>query len=380
MSKALTSNGYFLDLFFLEKPLEAIENSKFLSCIQSGLFHIGLRIDNITTKKDFMARTRSVPVNRYVRIPRGFLGNYDDRVFKRSSLEVITYDPRKEMKEGGVKLDTNVQFDNAFFHDSRYLSAHLVKYPIRMADGSIKNYTVIKISYNYKLKNAFPSIVDINAFVGMYMTNIYNCEGIYTRAGSFARSEDIALSYFQGQEKSKLEGIDTCINYVHQTSKVEETYGINCRQIMDAIDTYMSILYAPDDLMEVESMRRKHFERYGLNRPEIYTKIDAIMQDWSTRTQTFTDEQQKIKPITNLVRQMLNKEADLSSVMVDAETAAGSDKKKAETLKLTSIERIVEDLTSLLISHVTIKNNLYKEVPLREFYFKVERIPAQVSS
>jgi hypothetical protein len=142
----------------------------------------------------------------------------------------------------------------------------------------------------------------------------------------------------------------------------------------------MSILYAPDDLMEVESMRRKHFERYGLNRPEIYTKIDAIMQDWSTRTQSFTDEQQKVKPITNLVRQMLNKEADLSSVMVDAEAAAGADKKKAETLKLTSIERIVEDLTSLLISHVTIKNNLYKEVPLREFYFKVERIPAQVSS
>ena len=376
MIKRPSAQGYYLDLFFIQKPMALIDQKLLLSCIQSGLYHCGLRIENVVSKKEFSEKTRSVKVNRYVRVPPWFLQRYDERVFKKTSLEVITYDPRHELKDGGIKLQENVHFENAFFHDSRYLSVHLIDF---RDDTGANNYTIVKVSYNFKLKNAFPSIVDITAYTGMYLTSVFNCQGVYTRAGSFARSEEIAISFYQGREMSKIEGADTCFNFIHEKSRVEETYGINCRKVMDLVDTYMTVLYSPDDLIEVEDMRRHHLQKYNLDRPEIYKKLDAIMNDWIKRTAGWTDYEKKVRPIKQIVRQMLEKDGDTSSLMVEPEQT-GITQKKADEASMMSLERVVDDISELLISHVTIKENLYKEVPVVDIYFRVNRVPSSVSS
>src|SRR6185436_20274843 len=97
-------------LFFLQKPFEVMDNAIFLSCLQTALSHVGLRVNNTVTKKEFSSRTRSVPVNRYVRIPRGFLSKYDERATARSSLDVITFDPTKKDTLEGIRLESDVHF------------------------------------------------------------------------------------------------------------------------------------------------------------------------------------------------------------------------------------------------------------------------------
>ena len=83
--------GYYLDIFILEQNYKMIEDHVFLNCIQSALYYTGLKIQNLVNKKEFSENTKSVPVNRYARMPLRFLGDLDDRVYTKSTLDKIVF-------------------------------------------------------------------------------------------------------------------------------------------------------------------------------------------------------------------------------------------------------------------------------------------------
>lgn len=360
--KKYAKYGYLLDLFFIEKPIYLIKDEDFFLCFNTALQHMNLTIDTIVHKTEFMEKTQSVPVNRYVRLPKRFLENYDERVNKKNTLDIITYDPTTENKNTGIKIDEQVHFDSPFFHSPRYVSAYMIPY---------NDYTIIKVGYNWKLANIIPNIVDLCAFTGIALTKIYNTAGVYTRAGSFARSEEVCIYYYHGEKKTQYDGNDTCIGHLKKVSTVEENYGINCETVMDFIDEQMSILYASDDFLDIEQKRKKYFSNYNLDRNEIYIKLDLILNKWY-------QENKDPKALLNLVQQMLDKEAKLDHVyqyvedQIKSTIKPGTKKeiaeKKINDAKINERITIANYITNMLIDYIKVKNNMYKESDIRELY------------
>lgn len=363
--KKYSKFGYLLDLFFIEKPIYLIKDEDFFLCFNTALQHINLSIDSVVNKTEFMVKTQSIPVNRYVKLPKKILEKYDDRVNRKNTLDIITYDPTIENKESGIKIEENVQYDSPFFHSPRYISAFLIPY---------NNYTVIKIGYNWKLANLCPNIVDLCAFTGITLTKIYNTAGIYTRAGSFSRSEEVAIYYYQGEKKTQYDGNDTCIGHLKKTSTVEENFGINCENVIDEIDKQMSILYASDDFLEIEKQRKNYFACYNLDKIEIYNKLDFILNKWFSGT-----KDQKI--LFNLVQQMVEKEANLEHVYSYIENRVKKStkpnykkellEKKIKDEQITEKITIINYITNMLIDYIQIKHNMYQETDIRELYVTV---------
>ncbi len=363
--KKYSKFGYLLDLFFIEKPIYLIKDEDFFLCFNTALQHINLSIDSVVNKTEFMVKTQSIPVNRYVKLPKKILEKYDDRVNRKNTLDIITYDPTIENKESGIKIEENVQYDSPFFHSPRYISAFLIPY---------NNYTVIKIGYNWKLANLCPNIVDLCAFTGITLTKIYNTAGIYTRAGSFSRSEEVAIYYYQGEKKTQYDGNDTCIGHLKKTSTVEENFGINCENVIDEIDKQMSILYASDDFLEIEKQRKNYFACYNLDKIEIYNKLDFILNKWFSGT-----KDQKI--LFNLVQQKVEKEANLEHVYSYIENRVKKStkpnykkellEKKIKDEQITEKITIINYITNMLIDYIQIKHNMYQETDIRELYVTV---------
>jgi len=363
--KKYAKYGYLLDLFFIKKPIYLIKDEDFFLCFNSALQHVNLTIDTIVHKTEFMEKTQSIPVNRYVRLPKRFLEKYDERVNKKNTLDIITYDPTVENKNTGIKVEDKVHFESPFFHSPRYISAYMIPY---------EEYTIIKVGYNWKLANIVPNIVDLCAFTGIALTKIYTAEGVYTRAGSFARSEEVCIYYYHGEKKTQYDGNDTCIGHLKKVSTVEENYGLNCEIIMDYIDEQLSILYASDDFLDIEKKRKTYFSNFNLDRQEIYSKLDLILNKWFS-------ENKDPKILANLVQQMLEKEASLDHVysyieeQVKQATHQSVKKdileKKIKDAKINEKMTITNYITNMLIDYIKVKNNIYKETDIRELYATV---------
>ena len=340
----------------MKKDSQLIEDKQFLQAVHTGLLHFGLRLDNVVTRKEFMENTRSVPVNRYVRLPNRFLAQYDKRVFNKNTIEAIIFDPTKSKEEqanpdSGIKLEENVHFDNAYFHNARYMSAFMT---------TIDNLTVIKINYNYKLVKLVPRLVDITAFTGMVLTKMYNCSGIYARAGSFSRSEEYFCYVHNGDIKSDEKGTDSCMGYL-QPSKISRVHNIDCKNVMEEVDNRISIHYASEDMTELEQIKKKHFSNYGVDRSEIYRKLDKVMDHWRSRSY------RRAETIVDLMEQMLIKEADLKGL-----DGLETDKQKEEERK-----KIAVELAEIVIARDSLKQNLYNESYVRDVCFNVDFIPRQ---
>lgn len=345
-------NGYYLDLFFLEKDARLIEQSKLLQALQAALSKAGLKIDTIVTKKEFSEATKSVPVNRYVRVPNWFLAKYDERVLAPNTLEVVKFDPTKEAPSSGIRLESDVHFENSFFHNSRYMSAYLVQYG---------KYCILKINYNYKLLKLYPGITDVTGYTGIILTSMFNCSGVYTRAASFSRSQETCCYVYNGDIKNTETGNDTCFGLVN-TAKTIDLYGIDCRHAMDFVDQQISIYYAADDIIELEDLKKKHFSKYGVDKIDIYKKIDMALSKWDKIVNRPVDVLQR------LVAEMLRKEGDLTALEGAGVTR---DKKGSIVDKNGEIEKISLDITTILIALNDTKKNLYKEAAFRDVYFKV---------
>lgn len=344
-------DGYFVDLFFLDHPLQLIQDNQFLRSIQTALQQANLKIDNLVSQREFTKATRSVPVNRYARMPKRMLANYDERVFSQNTLEAITYDPAKSkesqaMPNTGHLLEKDVHFENAFFHNVRYMSTIAVRWG---------KYTVIKVSYNYKLHRVAPEIADVTAFTGIVLTSILNCAGIYTRAGSFARSEEFMAYIYAGDIKDQETGNDTVFGYVEE-AKLLKTHGINIRDVMDYMDNQVAIHYSIDDMSEIEKIKKTYFQNYKIDKTMVYQKLDKIMDDW------FKRENREAGQIIRLVRQMLDKEADL-------DIFKGQNKNFEE-----EIGRAAMEIAEILIQRHAIKRMMDSESNVRDFYWKVDPV------
>jgi hypothetical protein len=337
-------NGYLIDFFIIENySIDQITDHEILMATDMGLRKCGLTINRILDQQTFMEQTRSVPINRYVRIPSWFLKNYDERVEQRNPLEAIIFDPKNEIKEGAFVLERNVHLDNSYFHNARCLCIYLIQW---------ENRVILKVNYNFKLRNLIPAVVDVTAFTAMAFTAAKKKSGIYIRAGSFSRSEETLVYINEGKIKHKEIGNDTIMSHVN-ISYLQTNFGINADELIEYVDNAVMIYYAPEDTSEVEERKKKYFQAIGLDDPTIYRKLDKFMDKWYNETSR--------KPIIvyNLVKQMLSKELDFQALSIP------QDKEQSE------ISRMAFDISEMLVSVYMSKLSLNKESNMRVNYFNV---------
>jgi hypothetical protein len=346
--------NYFVDLFFLETPIYKLSGELFYRAVNTGLRQVGLKIDDVVSQQEFANNTQSVPVNRYIRIPKRFLSKYDERTDRPNTLDIIKFDPKAKKKEvEACKIEENITLPNEYFHNSRYMSG--IALPIKIKD---QEYTIIKVNYNYKLARIKPTIQDITVFTGLVLSRSLHCGGVFARAASFARSEELMLYAFNGDIKTKEVGNDTVMGHV-SPAKITETYGIDILSVIDYIEEQITIHYAPIDISKIDSKRKEYFKVIGIDKPYIYSRLNEIMNKWWSQP----EEQRKPDQILNVVTQMLKKESNIEKY---------TEIKNEEGTKGNALTDVALSVTELLIDGKIIKESINKDSYLNDYYWNVD--------
>ena len=380
-----TSYGYYVDLFFLEKNIRTIDRAQILIALQQALSKSNLTFFNEVDKKEFMEKTRSSKeMNRYVKLPSSMLSKIDERTNAKSTLDVLTEDFNKERElvGQGAKLDTSFSL-NSIFHDSRYMSCNLIGMNLRLPDGTNRDYTIIKVAANAKLFKAskilaqIGKVTDLTLMTGIILSYIYGTAGVYARAASFSRSEEVCAYYYKGEQKDSHPGNGTCMAFTNPISKIEELYFLNIPEINNYIDTQIMYHYTADDLRELENDRRKWFENYGIDKPEIYTKITDTVNRWIDILEKLKEElgTNRTKEFTELKNlEYLEHRNKLKKFIRDMLIAVSNipDEVKTNTEEFSKIDEIASDLMDLLIAHGMAYRNLNKESNIVDVYFRVD--------
>lgn len=268
IDKLMLKYGFSYDAFILfirpqKVPLELIRQ------VFDGVADKAcLRIYRECTIEEYVEKSFSGYMRRFVRMPRKLIYDHYERVYgdiyTNAHKAVIGDRPNIPVEEEKVLVEIkggHVDFDS--LSAPGYIS--IQKIPIK------ENMVLIRIICNSMLhKYWWTGFLDINFHVGVILTKLLHCEGFYGRATSMSLRSELLARAAYGKVKEMVSEKKVLENELEQN-------GLTINTVLDICDTKVGIKCAEFELRNIAKAFRDLFESLGIGYlyPEMVKAIET---------------------------------------------------------------------------------------------------------
>lgn len=182
-----------------------------------------LCIDAEVSQGEYEKNTQSKEIGKYLRIPvHKDKGEY------------------KMVKYGSAKIEHEV------FASSRYAFISM---------SWLNEYLAVWPNLHPRLCHIIPWFNDCVAHLAQYLSAGTRSEAAYLRATSFSRNDDLFYMFSNGRRREERNGKGALTD-------VKNLYQIDINNVMDHVDTNLSIFYAPKDFASIQKEIAEQEARY----------------------------------------------------------------------------------------------------------------------